>query len=115
MGLIELDEAKAYLRVDSTMEDALIEGLLLTAEKLSADVGRLTAEEWNALCNPETESVTVRGTELSAAETQQLKALMRTAVLFTLGYLFEHREEADHHGLMMTLRNLLAAVREGVF
>ena len=115
MGLIELDEAKAYLRVDSVMEDALIGSLLLTAEKLSADVGRLSAEEWNVLCDPETETLTVRGAELNAAETQQLKALMKTSVLFTLGYLFEHREEADHHGLMMTLRNLLSAVREGVF
>lgn len=115
MGMVKLDEAKTYLRVDSVMEDTLIGGLLLTAEKLSADVGRLTAEEWNTLCDPETETMTVRGTELNAAETAQLKALMKTAVLFTLGYLFEHREEADHHGLMMTLRNLLSAVREGVF
>jgi hypothetical protein len=48
------------------------------------------------------------------AETAQLKALLTSAV-FTLGYLYEHREEADHHDLVMTLRNLLSSVREGVF
>jgi hypothetical protein len=36
-------------------------------------------------------------------------------MLFTLGYLYEHREEADHHALVITLRNLLSSVREGVF
>ena len=39
--------------------------------------------------------------------------LMKTAVLFTLGYLYEHREEANHHELVMTLRNLLFSIREG--
>lgn len=32
-----------------------------------------------------------------------------------LGYLYEHRDEADHHQLMLTLRSILFAVREGVF
>ncbi len=45
----------------------------------------------------------------------QLRSLIRTAVLYSLGYLYEHREEADHHDLVMTLRNLLSSVREGVF
>ena len=42
-------------------------------------------------------------------------ALSRTAVLYTLGYLYEHREEADHHDLTLTLRSLLFSLREGVF
>ena len=32
-----------------------------------------------------------------------------------LGYLYEHRDEADHKQLMLTLRSILFAVREGVF
>ena len=34
---------------------------------------------------------------------------------YALGYLYEHRDEAGHHQLMLTLRSLLFAVREGVF
>lgn len=115
MSLITTDEAKGYLRVDSSMEDGLIDSLLLSAEKLCADVGRLTTAEWDTLCNEDTEAMTIRGTEILVGEILQLRSLMKTAVLYSLGYLFEHREEADHHDLMMTLRNLLSSVREGVF
>ena len=97
------------------MEDSLIESLLQSAEKLTADVGRITAEEWNTLWNDETETMTVRGEEITSASLVQLRSLLQTAMLFTLGYLYEHREEADHHALVMTLRNLLSSVREGVF
>ena len=37
------------------------------------------------------------------------------AILYALGYLYEHRDEADHKQLMLTLRSILFAVREGVF
>ena len=115
MSLITLEEAKAYLRVDSSMEDSLIESLLQSAEKLTADVGRITAEEWDTLWNDETETMTIRDEDISSASLVQLRSLLRTAMLFTLGYLYEHREEADHHALVITLRNLLSSVREGVF
>ena len=39
----------------------------------------------------------------------------RVAILYALGYLYEHRDEADHKQLMLTLRSILFAVREGVF
>ena len=39
----------------------------------------------------------------------------KAAVLFTLAYLYEHREEADHHALVLTLRNLLMGIREEGF
>ena len=113
--MITLEEAKAYLRVDSSMEDSLIESLLQSAEKLTADVGRITAEEWDALWNDETETMTIRDEDISSASLVQLRSLLRTAMLFSLGYLYEHREEADHHALVITLRNLLSSVREGVF
>ena len=38
MALIDLDSAKAYLRVDSSDEDALIGILLSSAERLCIDV-----------------------------------------------------------------------------
>ncbi len=113
MELITLADAKSYLRVDSGMDDTLIGSLLASAEKLVTDVARMSAAEWNAVCTDDT--VTIRGTELNQAETVQLKALLTSAVLYALGYLYEHRELADHHDLVMTLRNLLSSVREGVF
>ena len=39
---------------------------------------------------------------------------MKVAILYALGYLFEHREDADHHDLALTLRSLLFGIREGV-
>ena len=39
---------------------------------------------------------------------------MKVAILYALGYLFEHREDADHHDLTLTLRSLLFGIREGV-
>ena len=113
--MITLEDAKTYLRVDSSMEDSLIESLLQSAEKLTADVGRLTAEEWKTLCDDGTETMTVRGEEITSASLVQLRSLLRIAMLYALGYLYEHREEANHHDLVMTLRNLLSSVREGVF
>ena len=112
--LITLEEAKTYLRVDSILEEPLVLNLLPAAEKMVMDVARLNAEQWQAVCDPEMDTFLLRGTVLSAAEILMLRDLLRTAVLFTLGYLYEHREEADHHELVLTLRNLLFSVREGV-
>ena len=47
----------------------------------------------------------------SAGNLQNAKA----AVLYTVAYLYEHREEADHRGLMLTLRALLFGVRREGF
>ena len=47
-------------------------------------------------------------------ETSAARETMKMAVLYALGYLFEHREDADHHDLTLTLRSLLFALREGV-
>lgn len=46
---------------------------------------------------------------------EALRSTCRVAILYALGYLYEHRDEADHHQLMLTLRSILFAVREGVF
>lgn len=103
MAFITLTEAKAYLRVDSVDEDALIGSLLSAAERLCADVARLSDEKWEAVRS-----------DVEDASLSPIRETMKVAVLYALGYLFEHREEADHHGLTLTLRSILFAIREGV-
>ena len=90
--LISLEEAKGYLRVDSCDEDALIQSLLESSEGLCRDVARLKAGE-------EPEDVQV----------------LRTAVYYALGYLYEHREEADHNALTLSLRSFLCGERRAGF
>ena len=119
MALIPLYEAKTYLRVDSSDEDVLIGILLSTATQTAADVARLTREQWAAVDAVATDgdgNILPTDTDLyTEEELKELRGIMRGAVLYALGYLYEHREEADHHELVMTLRNLLFSVREGVF
>ena len=103
MALISLEEAKSYLRVDTEDEDAMIAVLLSSAGRLCADVARLTDEQ-RAAVDADTED----------AALVPVRETMRVAILYALGYLFEHREEADHHGLQLTLRSLLFGIREGV-
>ena len=90
--IVKLDEMKQYLRVDFEDDDILIEGLLNSAEKICMDVIR-------------TDDVKV----FYQAETA------RTAVMYATAYLYEHREEADHHNLMITLRALLFGSRQEEF
>lgn len=110
MALITLEEAKKYLRVDSTDEDVLAGILLSSAEQLCVDVARLSQEQW-AVVNADVDTENNLYTE---PELEQVRSVMKVAVLYALGYLFEHREEADHHALTLTLRSVLFAVREGV-
>ena len=86
MALVTLEEAKEYLRVDSADEDAMTGILLSAAERMCADVARLSDEKWAAV-----DSDTEDGSLTPIRET------MKVAILYALGYLFEHREEADHH------------------
>ena len=90
--IANLAEAKAYLRVDGNEEDALIDELLRAAQRLCEDIARLD----------ETQFDNADGTA-------------KAAVLYTLAYLYEHREEADHKGLALTLRALLAGLRREEF
>ena len=39
----------------------------------------------------------------------------KPAVMYTVAYLYEHREEADHHALTLTLRSLLFGGRKEAF
>lgn len=113
MALITLEEAKSYLRVDSSDEDALTGILLSSAEQLCVDVARMTQEQW-AVVNGDTVDEDTETDLYTETELEQVRSVMKVAVLYALGYLFEHREEADHHALTLTLRSVLFAVREGV-
>lgn len=103
MALVSIEEAKGYLRVDTADEDAMIGVLLASAERLCADVARLTDEQWAAV-----------NSDAEDAALVPIRETMRVAILYAVGYLFEHREDADHHALALTLRSLLFAIREGV-
>lgn len=103
MALISLDEAKEYLRVDTADEDAMIGVLLSSAYQICSDVARLSDEQRDAVDSDEDDPSLI-----------PIRETMRVAVLYALGYLFEHREEADHHALVLTLRSILFAIREGV-
>lgn len=109
MALITLDDAKKYLRVDSADEDAMIDSLLSSAGRLCMDVARLTEEQWTVI-----ESDAEESENYSAAQLATIRETVRVAMLYALGYLFEHREDADHHNLILMLRSLLFAIREGV-
>ena len=103
MALVTLEEAKEYLRVDSAEEDAMTGILLSAAERMCADVARLSDEKWAAV-----------DSDMEDGSLTPIRETMKVAILYALGYLFEHREEADHHALTLTLRSILFAIREGV-
>lgn len=90
--VVTLEEMKKYLRVDYPDDDELIGGLVSTAEQLCMDILRTS--------NPE---------DLETA------ANAKTAILYTVAYLYEHREDADHHALTLTLRALLFGSRKPGF
>ena len=115
---VTLDTAKAYLRVDSSDEDALIGILLKSAEQMAMDVARLSQDDWETIQKVTTDDdgnvLTIHTRKLKLGEIIQMREQLRVAILYAVGYLYEHREEADHHGLVLTLRNLLFPIREGV-
>lgn len=116
--IVTLDTAKAYLRVDSADEDAIIGILLKSAEQMAMDVARLSQDDWETIQKVTTDDdgnvLTIHTRKLKLAEIIRMRELLRVAILYAVGYLYEHREEADHHGLVLTLRNLLFPIREGV-
>ena len=89
---VTLEAAKNYLRLDSSDDDALISGLIVQAETLVREVTRLNDEEL-----------------------LQYKEIVEIAELFTIAYLYEHREEADHKNLTETVKYLLFPIRKEVF
>lgn len=90
--IVPLTLMKQYLRVDCEEDDDLIKELLRTGERLCMDIVR-----------------TDDPAELAAAENAQ------AAIMYATAYLYEHREEADHHALTLTLRALLFGARKEGF
>lgn len=91
--IVSREKMKEYLRVDYSDEDDLIDGFLQAAQDICMDVAR--AEDEAALEKDLDRS--------------------RTAVMYAAAYLYEHREEADHAALMLTLRALLSGMRREGF
>ena len=90
--IITLDEAKNYLRVDTEDDDRLIESFLTAARRLCMDI--LSTDELSDL---------------------EIEPNARVAVLYATAYLYEHREEADHKALTLSLRALLSGSRKEAF
>lgn len=90
--MVTLEMAKKYLRVDSADDDEYIQTLITMSVQLCENVSR-------------------RDREMLA----NYMELSQTAILYSVGYLYEHREDADHKELLETLKNLLFVIREDVF
>ena len=89
--MVTLQEVKQYLRIDFEDDDTLLLSLISTAKQLVMEVGRMDEERFS-----ENEDV------------------VRTAMLYTVSYLYENRNTADFSKLTLTLRAMLFAQREGV-
>lgn len=90
--IVTLEEMKQYLRVDFDDDDALIENLITAGQKLCMDI--LRTETMEDLENDPNGKI---------------------AVLYAVAYQYEHREEADHHALALSLRSLLFGSRKEGF
>lgn len=91
--MVTVEEMKQYLRIDFSEDDGLLGILISSAEELCASVARISLEEYRSLQND----------------------YAKTAVLYAVAYLYEHREEADHHQLTLDLRSLLFGMRKEGF
>lgn len=85
--MITLEEAKLYLKIDNDDEDELILALIRSSKSLCFDIQRHEASS----------------------------ELLKTAILYGVAFLYEHRELANHKELKETLYHLLLADRKDVF
>ena len=88
---VTLQEVKQYLRVDFEDDDTLLLSLISTAKQLIMDVGRMDEERFS-----------------------ENEDMVRTAMFYTVSYLYENRNTADFSKLTLTLRAMLFAQREDV-
>ena len=65
------EEARLYLKLDTEEDDAVLDVLLPASEQLCLDI-------------------------LRQEKAEEVDGTVKIAVLYALGYLYEHREEADH-------------------
>ena len=89
---LTLEEMKNYLRVDHEEDDGLLADLLKSSEKLCMDIARMEDRQ-----------------EFEQSPNAKI------AVQYAVAYQYEHREEADHHALTLTLRALLFGERKPGF
>ena len=89
--MVTLQEVKQYLRIDFEDDDTLLLSLISTAKQLVMDVGRMDEERFS-----------------------ENEDEVRTAMLYTVSYLYENRNTADFSKLTLTLRAMLFAQREDV-
>ena len=90
--VVTLSEIKNYLRVDHDDDDTLLRNIMESSQKICMDVARAEDED-------------VFEEEPAA----------RIAVMYAVAYLYEHREDADHHALTLSLRSLLFGCRQEGF
>ena len=90
--LVTLEEMKQYLRVDFADDDDLLTHFIASGQKLCMDIAR------------------IEDPPIFAAEQNA-----KIAVMYAVAYLYEHREEADHRALTITLRSLLFGSRKEAF
>lgn len=90
--MLSLNEIKTYLRVDHEEENELLMLLHSSAVNRCMDIARLDSVD-KLKENPNA----------------------KIAVLYTIAYLYENREEACHNELNLTLRALLFGLREEGF
>lgn len=71
--LVTVDEAKLYLRLDGTEEDALIQTLLETAESLCQDIVRTDFDEM-----------------------EEVSEIVKVGICYDVTYLYENREKGNY-------------------
>ena len=90
--VVTLNEMKQYLRVDFEDDDMMLRNIMESAQTLCMDVARIVDED--------------------AFEEEPCAKI---AVMYAVAYLYEHREDADHHALALSLRSLLFGCRREGF
>lgn len=90
--VVTLSEMKNYLRVDHDDDDTLLRNIMESAQRICMDVARTEDED-----------------------VFEEEPVARIAVMYAVAYLYEHREDADHHALTLSLRSLLFGCRQEGF
>lgn len=90
--MIQIEDVKNYLRIDSDDDDELIISLISSAKHLCISTARITEEEFN----------------------ENFEAI-KMAMYYAIAYMYEHREEANYKELTLNLRALLFTVRRSEF
>ena len=90
--VVTLEEMKNYLRVDFDDDDALLGDIIYQSQQICMDVARI-----------------------SDTEEFEKHPVSKIAVMYDVAFLYEHREETDHHALTLSLRSLLFGCRQEGF